>query len=366
MESLDAASDVAGWFELFSLETALLSTALMGSIIFHRDATLYKARLYLDAFNYLTRSTDMKWKPTPDPEPIRKSIVNKEGVVIEKRTLVFIRHGESTWNYTFNKSLNPIYFIPRLLYSLLIEAYLLLTGKRDSWFYDSPLSGEGIEQADGLREFLRKHHDSKDTVASEAAWRALTTDDKENSIVVSSPLRRCLSTISVALYERNIQRVNDSSTNVFTVLPSLQEISKNLDTLAITPPHTAPVPSWVDLGQSRFDIRRIYARCDMTQWDRQKQITDTGLKRLTEFASWVFSNNKKPTVVVSGHSFWFRFFFKTFLDHSFEHDCKTLKILNGGCVELTFCCAYTESNPKEKVHWVEPTSIKAIYLGFGK
>jgi len=313
----------------------------------------------------------MKWKPTPDPEPLKKAMTNKDGVVVEKKTLVFIRHGESTWNYTFNKSLNPIFFIPRLIYSLLIEAYLLLTGKRDSWFYDSPLSAEGIEQAEGLREFLRKSADnSKGRVASEAAWKALTLLDvseaDRDSIVVSSPLRRCLSTVSVALYERNIQRVNTSGALVFTVLPALQEISKNLDTLAITPPYTQPVPSWVDMNQTRFDIPRIYARCDVSQWRSQKQITDTGLKRLMEFASWTFESNTKSTVVVSGHSFWFRFFFKTFLDHSFQHDCKTLKILNGGCVELSFCRAYHPSNPKDVVHWVEPSSINVIYLGFGK
>ena len=34
-----------------------------------------------------------------------------------------------------------------LLYALITESYLLLTGRRDSWFYDSPLNMIGQEQA---------------------------------------------------------------------------------------------------------------------------------------------------------------------------------------------------------------------------
>ena len=50
--------------------------------------------------------------------------------------LYFVRHGESMWNVTFNRS--KLLFIPRLAYSCLFEIYLAIT-TGDSWFYDSPL-----------------------------------------------------------------------------------------------------------------------------------------------------------------------------------------------------------------------------------
>ena len=41
---------------------------------------------------------------------------------------------------------NKLLFPVGLLYALITESYLLLTGRRDSWFYDSPLNMIGQEQ----------------------------------------------------------------------------------------------------------------------------------------------------------------------------------------------------------------------------
>lgn len=54
--------------------------------------------------------------------------------------------GESTWNQTFNRSKLPIFFIPRLIECMLLELQLIFTGKQDSWFIDSPLNTEGMDQ----------------------------------------------------------------------------------------------------------------------------------------------------------------------------------------------------------------------------
>jgi hypothetical protein len=59
---------------------------------------------------------------------------------------VFVRHGESTWNTTFNRSKLPWKFIPRLLDAAFKEIMLIITGQQDSWFIDSPLSDLGLEQ----------------------------------------------------------------------------------------------------------------------------------------------------------------------------------------------------------------------------
>ena len=56
---------------------------------------------------------------------------------VEKRTIVFIRHGESTWNETFNKGSHrsalvfAIGYIPNMIKAILYECYLILTGKID-------------------------------------------------------------------------------------------------------------------------------------------------------------------------------------------------------------------------------------------
>ena len=54
---------------------------------------------------------------------------------MQRRRIIFVRHGESTWNEAFNpKGMKHKLTAPlTLLYSLTTEAYLMLTGSRDSW-----------------------------------------------------------------------------------------------------------------------------------------------------------------------------------------------------------------------------------------
>jgi hypothetical protein len=57
--------------------------------------------------------------------------------------LIFVRHGESVWNYVFNRGFGPS-FLVRLLRVTLHELYLLPF--EDSAYLDSPLSEYGLEQ----------------------------------------------------------------------------------------------------------------------------------------------------------------------------------------------------------------------------
>ena len=97
--------------------------------------------LHIEAFTYGLLAKDGKWKS--------KKITADEAAsddwdqTIE---LIFIRHGESTWNDTFNRTKFPPLFAKRLLYSALMEISLIISGNQDSWFYDSPLSELGLEQ----------------------------------------------------------------------------------------------------------------------------------------------------------------------------------------------------------------------------
>ena len=72
------------------------------------------------------------------------------GVEREVR-LIFMRHGESVWNYVFNRGFGPS-FLVRLVRVTLHELYLLPWD--DSAYIDSPLSALGLEQCEALQRFL--------------------------------------------------------------------------------------------------------------------------------------------------------------------------------------------------------------------
>ena len=61
------------------------------------------------------------------------------GKPVDRKTIYFVRHGESTWNDTFNKGKQRsgfvfvLGFIPGLIKAILYELYLLLSGKLDRY-----------------------------------------------------------------------------------------------------------------------------------------------------------------------------------------------------------------------------------------
>lgn len=75
------------------------------------------------------------------------------GRVEREVRVLFVRHGESMWNYVFNRGFKPS-FLWRWLKTTLRELYLLPYD--DSAYLDSPLSDLGVQQCQLLRAFLRK------------------------------------------------------------------------------------------------------------------------------------------------------------------------------------------------------------------
>lgn len=129
-------------------------------------------------------------------------------------------------------------FIPNLVYAACVEWYFFLTGQEEeSWFYDSPLSEKGLGQALGVHSFLQSSLEYK--TPREAEFIRIMLNGSQ---LVSSNLRRAISTMAVGLQER-LSRTGDS----MLILPELQEISRNPDALSITPPHAPTViPAWTD------------------------------------------------------------------------------------------------------------------------
>jgi broad specificity phosphatase PhoE len=310
-------------------------------------ASLYKAQLYAQAMQYLALSGDNKWKVTDVPDP--GSFPDDAKWV--KRKVIFIRHGESNWNETFNRGFNPIFFIPRVLYACGFELYLLLQGVRDSWFYDSSLSPLGLKQTESLRKaVLAADHPDLQTLAGKG----------QSSVIVSSPLRRTMSTAIYGMYDR-LEKDEDK----ILILPCLQEISRNMDTLPLTPAYSNPQPSWIEAADKNANMVKMYRdRVDVTQYTGNKAVKSTGLSRLLTFNQWLFttSGGSDDVVIVSGHSLWFRSFFKTFLARASNHKSKNKKMKNCGVVSLT---VMSTTDSKGTTHYkIDESSITEVHLGF--
>jgi hypothetical protein len=275
----------------------------------HPLAIFDKVRMYATAALFCACSTDKKVPKRKKAEAdLTASGYDASKVTsVKKKTLIFIRHGESTWNDTFNKSKMPWYFLPRIVYACLYELSLLFV--KDSWFFDSPLSPEGIEEALVLRKIINTDtHAMAKILAGEGA-------DAAKSIVVSSPLRRAVSTVAIALHDRLAKRKEK-----VTLLSSLQEVSFNPDTLCLASKGKGPVPSWIlkeateaELGG--VDAVKMYTEhMDASAYAGQKELRPKtgGLKRIQQFAKWCFAKEQegKETIIVGGHSLYFKYFFK--------------------------------------------------------
>jgi hypothetical protein len=204
---------------------------------------------------------------------------------------------------------------------------------QESWFLDSPLSEFGLGQAEQLQVFLRKTAADPTDPLSDDCKMLLGLDQHVRSTVVVSNLRRAVSTCMVGLWDR-IQPGGEKAANQFLIHSSLQEISTNPDTLAITRAGEVPKPSWLDRlhTDTKFADQMATAldpSCNMGS----KSMESTGQSRLLDFAAWSSDPSvDRGTVVCVGHSFWFREFCREFMPKSVTHDIKTKKLTNCGCV----------------------------------
>jgi len=340
---------------------------VLGSILYNLPVFLQRIKLTILGVAYFVFCNDKSWKKPQDPgaifQPILSNPSNKANV--EKKTIIFVRHGESTWNDTFNKGHHrsalvfAIGFIPGLIKAFTYETYLILSGRVDSWFYDSPISHLGLDQVDKLAKFLSADNSAKLT-KEEAEFVSILRGDPgaPSSTILCSSLRRALSTVACSFRERLARNPSDK----ILVVPSLQEISRNPDTLSITPVHQTVTASFIDRTSKVCDFQAIYSKqTDMSLHIGNKPINTNGLKRMNEFCDYVMTNVEEENVIVGGHSIWFRSFFRTYLPYTVDHVSKKRKVVNAGCVAFTLLKATTGQGDK---YMIDPRSIKVIYGGF--
>lgn len=111
---------------------------------------LFKSRLYAASVAHLLLSNEKGGWPKNRPDPDVAKGLEFSAV----KRVVFVRHGESTWNEVFNRGFG-VTFPLRLLKGLLREGLMLIT--RSSFFVDAPLSDLGYDQAKALRGFMAEH-----------------------------------------------------------------------------------------------------------------------------------------------------------------------------------------------------------------
>mmetsp|Transcript_18928 Transcript_18928/g.39381 ORF Transcript_18928/g.39381 Transcript_18928/m.39381 type:complete len:174 (+) Transcript_18928:217-738(+) len=145
------------------------------------------------------------------------------------------------------------------------------------------------------------------------------------------------------------------------LMTSLQEISRNVDTLALTPARSLPqVPAAEAAMRNMGDLMSHFYRTRLEKrWNEgNKTIKRKAYKRQEQFVSWVFDQtDNTDCIIVCGHSLWFREFFKSYLPKACVHVAKTSKMVNCGVVAFDL---YKDS----QVLRINPDSVKEVYGGF--
>jgi hypothetical protein len=220
-------------------------------------AVLFKTGLFARALAHMALSREKSGWPKNRPDPAVALDVSSGDVVSVKR-VIFVRHGESTWNEIFNRGFN-FRFPLRLFEGLMSELLLLFT--KSSFFVDSPLSDYGYEQARELRRFLRDY----DGDAAGAAFDALRANRKGANrppgqtrspplaARVASPTptrwraRKAPPSSSALIYEERWRpprwvsgdRLARTGEKIY-VLSCMQEMARNVDTCALAGARECP------------------------------------------------------------------------------------------------------------------------------
>lgn len=302
----------------------------------------YKLHLVRLGMGHLAFSSDRRFP--------RKILSPENLSVEEEKDIIFIRHGESDWNEVFNKGLSGMFG----RFSKAIRREVRLATTLDSCFFDSSLNVEGAEQAKELCKFLEAE-------MNENSEHIAGPNGTGKSLIVSSNLRRSLSTALIGFWER-LRRTKEK----IKILSSLQEVTFNVDGIALSRAYEVPELSETEvfaLGYENKEEFRATEYFDASMNRGNKPIRSSGLDRLVSFAAFCFEEDQEEynTIIASGHSFFFRYFFKYFLDADKNHEAKTQKIANTGVVKFKL-----QKGIKNGQTWyrIPEESLQTIHIGF--
>ena len=263
----------------------------------------------------------------------------------ETKTLLLYRHCESTFNLIANRKFIHWTFPFRMLYILAKELILFVIN--DSVLIDAPLSSLGEQQARKLSMFLNNNNDTPNEYIN-----MLNGINVKNSIIISSPLRRCVESVFVGLQKRL-----DKTNEYVYLVSSLQELTSNMDGISLSKANAVPPFS--------YEYNAYINRIDVQYKDGYKSKCVTGDKRLNEFLNWMFLCNETKdinNIIVAGHSLYFKTLFRQYLPKTSNHDGKSNKIKNGGIVAIKLTKIQLKNDITK--YYINPDSIQVVYQGF--
>ena len=353
---IDWATVLAYAFTVMAAYVAL-TVAAVASPIARR--ILFKSRLYARGISHMVLSREKKnWpKQRGNGVPVGTNIVTKR--------IIFIRHGESTWNEIFNRGFG--YRFPfRLFEGVLTEVSACSPARR---FFDAPLSDLGNLEAKKLARSSppRRTDQSARTQTPSPASRARRSWSPQPAQSRADDGCRVLDRVAV------------TGEKIY-VLSCLQEMARNVDTCALAGPGE-PVPLR-GLEEQIPDIQNVPAGPIRDLLERRR-VTDSGsvvaesghfnagnkpLMRnghasMLEFAHWSAAQDA-TTIIVGGHSLWFKEFFKCFIPSEQEHVAQRKKIVNCGAVAFDLKCGKDASG--NDGFSIDSSTVRIVYGGFGK
>lgn len=340
---------------LVQTESRLAIGLTLAALVSARLLFSNKIRVSLWSFVYMALSKDKTFN-----SPKHRTFI--PGRDDKRKTVIFLRHGESKWNIIFNKGWKL--FLPFKLAIALIKELLMIFSE-DSLFIDSALSDFGVQQALDLSASLcsnpsvvvsKNIADKPVKELTKEELIAIVQGKAGQSIVVSSALRRAVSTAALALKGRFEVSVAEK----IIILDALQEVSRNVDTNSLAAPYTKPpmVPSEIKRKDVGDYMNHFYAACvDERKFTGNKGLSKRGKERHMDFITYLFKEGTPSVVIVSGHSIWFREFIKSFLPASSKHEARARKIVNCGLVAFDL---YSSTQD----FFIDESSIKVVSGGF--
>jgi broad specificity phosphatase PhoE len=319
---------------------------------------------------HLLFSSDRQWlsqaPPSRDSDELEQERGRQQLVPRRSKRIVFVRHAESEWNVVFNRGVDWRALV-RFVRACVREWLMLPTP--DSVFIDSPLSRTGIQQARALfndvhvcSSSARDIEAGAPTTAAGSACDANGRTEGDmtkvtvalqylsspvpNSIVVTSNLRRAIDTARVV----SAARLAVPGETIH-VLSALQEIGRNIDTLAISDAYALQTQA---LASALHVDKRSDGLFNVSESHGNKAVLGCGRTRLEAFARWSMRRSE-DVVVVYGHSLWFRAFCQEYFPSGVPHDAKRLKLANCGVVSFTL--------EKYDGSWTPPATAKSRVVG---
>ncbi|ORM41810.1 uncharacterized protein BXIN_0629 [Babesia sp. Xinjiang] len=268
-----------------------------------------------------------------------------ENVNTQSRTIYFIRHGQSMWNKTFDRRSSLLSILWRIIRLLVTE--LSFAPTNDSFFYDSPLSMNGINQALELSKELSNSESPK--CADVNIFRA---ESGQRCALFTSNLRRAQSTLMLALQSR----LNHTG-EVIEVCNELEELVPHPDCVSLSTTlnsSTIPFLEAMMLPDSAMQYSHFLHRA-----------AGPGLSHLSAYKKMLIFNDRifnqpEECIIVCGHSAWLMNYLTCFLpQYSHEIEYRYKKI--GNLDTLRFELVRRELGNGEISYIVDPNSVKLVY-----